>query len=44
VIGFVLLPQLWVLTGLAFWLIWIAMDIRVTWGRMDIQEEIKARQ
>ena len=44
VIGFALLPQLWALTGLAFWLVWIVMDIRVTWGRMDVQEEIKASQ
>jgi len=43
-IGFALLPQLWVVTALALWLLWIVMDIRATWGRMDVQEEIKASQ
>jgi hypothetical protein len=40
VLGFALLPKIWVLTGLVLWLAWIVIDIRATWGRMDIQEEI----
>ena len=40
VLGFALLPKIWVLTGLILWLAWIVIDIRATWGRMDIQEEI----
>jgi hypothetical protein len=35
------LPTLWVSIGLVSWLVWIVMDIRSAWGRMDIQEEIK---
>lgn len=41
VIGFTLLPKLLVLIGLATWLTWITIDMRATWGRMDVQEEIK---
>ena len=39
--AFVWLPTLWVSIGLVSWLVWIVMDIRSAWGRMDIQEEIK---
>lgn len=35
------LPTLWVSIGFVSWLVWIVMDIRSAWGRMDIQEEIK---
>ena len=41
-IGFALLPLIWMLTGLALWLVLIVMDIRATWGLMDVPEEIKA--
>ena len=41
VIGFTLLSKPLVMIGLATWLTWITIDIRVSWGRMDVQEEIK---
>ena len=41
VAAFIFLPPLWVGLGLMCWCIWIARDIHVTFGRMDVQEEIK---